>query len=61
MVKRKFSITSMVDIYIFYDAMVKNRLTNEIREKSPQAMIFANAIALCAKSKKEVETKVEDK
>ena len=35
------------------------RLTNEIREKSSWAMLFAGNVVLCGKSKEEVETELK--
>ena len=40
-------------------AMVMDRMTDEIREEAPWTMMFADDIAICGESKKQVEEKLE--
>ena len=40
-------------------AMVMDRMTDDIREDAPWAMMFADDIVICSESKEQVEDKLE--
>ena len=43
----------------FLFAMVMDRLTDDARQESPWAMLFADDLVICAESKDEVEDELE--
>ena len=39
-------------------AMVKDRMTDDIREEAPSSLMFADDIVICSESKEQVEEKL---